>query len=131
MDTIFLLYTDEVKRAMQTEEDRAEAMANHWGIMDDAKAQGKFKGASPLQGAKTAVTVRGAGGGTLTTIDGPFAETKEVLGGYYIIDCNDADEAKYWAGRLALTGCIGAVEIRPLAAIPNRAESLAPVHAHA
>jgi hypothetical protein len=131
MDTMFLLYTDITKRAIQTEDDKTQAMASHWAIMNDAKALGKFKGASPLQDSKTAITVRATAGGGIATTDGPFAETKEALGGYYIIDCEDADDARHWAGRLAHTGCIGAVEIRPLAAIPNRIETPEPVHAHA
>ena len=54
--------------------------------------------------------------------DGPFIETKEALGGYYIIDCRNDEEAQYWAGRLAQTGCASTVEFRPLRAIPGREE---------
>lgn len=131
MDTMFLIYADEARRTSRTPEERAEAILRHWTIMDDAKAQGKLKGVSPLQAVTTAMSVRVAGDGKITTTDGPFAETKEVLGGYYILDCTDIEEAKYWAGRIAQTGCALTVEIRPLAAIPSRAELAVPDYAHA
>ena len=75
-----------------------------------------------MQPPETATTVRVAGGRTLTT-DGPFAETKEQLAGYYIIDCKDLEEAKAWAARIP-TSCFGdegAIEIRPLRGISRNA----------
>ena len=130
MNTMFLLYTEEAKRARLTEEERKQATADHWAILDDATAQGKFKGANPLQPASTAITMR-ADGANVTVTDGPFAETKEVLGGYYIIDCKDAEEAKYWAARLVHVGSITSVEIRPLADVPARVQFAPPTHSHA
>jgi hypothetical protein len=130
MNTMFLLYTDEARRARQTQEDRVKAIADHWAITDETTAQGKFKGASPLQPSSNTLTVR-ADGANVAATDGPFAETKEVLGGYYIIDCQDAEEAKYWATRLAHTGCISSVEVRPLATVPARVESAVPALSHA
>lgn len=129
MDTMFLLYTDETLRASQSEESLAAAMARHFSIMDDAKAQGKFKGAGRLQPSQTAMTVRSANGTDFTTTDGPFAETKEALGGYYLLDCSSAEDVQYWAQRLAQTGCAVSVEVRQLAEIPKPVEHLA--HAHA
>lgn len=66
----------------------------------------------PLLGPETATTVQVRDGRTLTT-DGPFAETKEVLGGYYIVDVADLDAAIEWAARTPLSG-YGSVEVRPL-----------------
>jgi hypothetical protein len=116
MDYMFLLYTDDAKMTGRAPEERERSMAVHYGIISDAKARGVFKGASPLQPAATALTVRPADG-KVTITDGPFAETKEVLGGYYLIDCKDTEEAQYWATRLSGTGCVSAVEFRALASV--------------
>jgi len=77
--------------------------------------------ADPLQPTATATTVRTENGRPLV-LDGPFAETKEQLAGYYTLDCKDLDEAIEWAAKIP-TGCKGGegcIEIRPLAAIPPR-----------
>jgi hypothetical protein len=66
-----------------------------------------------LQPAATATTVRVEGGNTLTT-DGPFAETKEVLGGFYLIEAGDLDEALEIAARVPAARMGGCVEVRPL-----------------
>ena len=66
----------------------------------------------PLEGAETATTVRVRGGERLTT-DGPFAETKEILGGYYLIDVDDLDQALAWAGKMPNI-TYGTVEVRPV-----------------
>ena len=63
-----------------------------------------------------ATTVRGKGGQTITS-DGPFAETKEQLGGYYLIDVKDLDEALEWAAKMPNIPSGGAVEVRPIAVI--------------
>ena len=76
-----------------------------------AEAGIAFSGAG-LKGVQTATTVRTDAGGVQTLHDGPFAETKEQLGGFYIIDVPDLDAAIAWARRLPL-GRDGAVEIRP------------------
>ena len=67
----------------------------------------------------TATTVRVNGGKPLVT-DGPFAETKEQLAGYYILDCEDLDEAIAWAARIptACKGGEGCIEIRPIMGLP-------------
>jgi hypothetical protein len=121
MDYMFLLYSDERRMANFSLEETGKAISHHWGIMDEASAKGVFRGASPLSPSATAVTVRTQPGGPIVT-DGPFAETKEALGGYYIINCRDAEEAQYWARRLADSVCGSAVEIRALRAIPSRVE---------
>jgi hypothetical protein len=70
-------------------------------------------GGAQLQPAATATTVRVQGGQTLTT-DGPFAETKEALGGYYLIEADDLDAAIELAARVPAARLGGAVEVRPL-----------------
>jgi hypothetical protein len=73
-------------------------------------------GGAHLQPAETATTVRHSPGQALIT-DGPFADTKEVLGGYYVLDASDLDEALEFAQRIPAVRLGGAVEIRPLVEI--------------
>jgi hypothetical protein len=77
---------------------------------------GVFLAGDPLQGRETATTVRVRDGETLVT-DGPFAETKELLGGYYLIDAPDLDTALEWAGKMPNIH-YGSVEVRPIMEIP-------------
>ena len=73
---------------------------------------GVLRGGAGLKPPATATTVRFAGGRT-TLVDGPFAETKEHLGGYYLIETDTLDQALAWAAKLPVVGD-GAVEVRPL-----------------
>jgi hypothetical protein len=75
-------------------------------------ASGAMVAGDGLQGAETATSVRERGGETLIT-DGPFAETKEMLGGYYVIDVPDLDAALAWAAKIPSVG-VGSVEVRPV-----------------
>jgi hypothetical protein len=83
--------------------------------MAETSRRGILKGADPLQPTSTATTVRTQDGKVLV-IDGPFAETKEQLAGYYILDCQNLDEAIDWASKIptACGGREGCIEIRPL-----------------
>jgi hypothetical protein len=81
---------------------------------------GVMVGGDGLQGLDTAATVRVRGGETVVT-DGPFAETKEMLGGYYLIDVDDLDAALGWAAKIPSVG-FGSVEVRPVMVF-DRAES--------
>ena len=74
-----------------------EAMAPWKAFNTEAAAAGVLRGGSGLQPSTTATTVRG--GGEVVLTDGPFVETKERLGGYYVVDCADLDEAIAWARR--------------------------------
>ena len=74
-----------------------------------------LKGGAQLQPAESATTVRVQDGSTLTT-DGPFAETKEALGGYYLLEADDLDAAIELAARIPAARLGGAVEVRPLVA---------------
>lgn len=76
------------------------------------KASGCHLGGEALQPTSTATTVRKKGGKVITT-DGPFAETKEQLGGFYMVNCKDLDEALKWASEIPSVGR-GPVEVRPL-----------------
>ena len=78
---------------------------------------GVMRGGEALQDAHTATTVRVRDGRTMTT-DGPYAETKEQFGGYYLIEATNLDEAIAWAARIP-GAQLGAVEVRPIFEIPG------------
>src|SRR5436309_9152854 len=99
MRYMFLIYTNEKADAQLTPGQVQAAMEGHRAVMSETSQLGIFRGAEPLQPTSTAKTVRMQDGKVLST-DGPFAETKEQLGGYYILDCTDLDEALYWAARI-------------------------------
>jgi hypothetical protein len=90
-----------------------EAQMQRWGEYSQSLAEsGAMVGGDRLRPADTATTLRVREGETLLT-DGPFAETKEVLGGYFIIDVPDLDTAIKWAGRMPHVS-YGSVEVRPI-----------------
>jgi hypothetical protein len=77
-------------------------------------ASGAHRGGEALQSADTATTVRsGSSNGDVVNTDGPFAETKEILGGFYLIDVDNLDEALSWASRMPNIA-YGSVEVRPV-----------------
>jgi hypothetical protein len=92
-----------------TEEDRSAVSREYWALRDDPRI---VDGAG-LKPIVTATTVRVQGGETLVT-DGPFANTKEVFGGYYVVDTDDLDAAIAVAARIPAARMGGSVEIRPL-----------------
>ena len=85
-------------------------------LSQDVKDKGIMLGADPLEPVSMASTVRVRNGKT-EIIDGPFAETKETLGGYYLLDCTDLDEAIEYAARIP-TAKYGSIEIRPIMPTP-------------
>jgi hypothetical protein len=93
--------------------------APHWDLMEEAGRQGVYVAAEPLAPASIATTVRMSGAKALIT-DGPFAETKEQLAGYYVLDCANLDVAIEWAAKIA-GACRNAqgVEIRPMPGLPR------------
>jgi len=116
MEYALLIYGNEADAAKMTE---AEGHAVFQGYMEFTKwieGSGKMKGGRPLEKIGSATTVRVRNGKTTTT-DGPFAETKEQLGGFYLVEAKDLDEAIAIAARIpgAKHGCI---EVRPVMNIP-------------
>jgi hypothetical protein len=95
-----------------SEEDRAKCIADSTKLCHELASQGRFYGASPLHPVATATCVRIRGGNRLLT-DGPFAETTEQLGGYFLIDAPDLDDAIAIASRIPMAGK-GTIEIRPV-----------------
>jgi hypothetical protein len=118
MDYMFLIYSDKQYKTAMTEAERQDRTERAKAVWDEAVAKGIFKGASPLQPPETAFTARSENGKVVLT-DGPFAETKEFLAGYWILDCANQEEAKAWALRLCDSGCSNTVEFRPLASLPE------------
>ncbi|MDP2290079.1 MAG: YciI family protein [Actinomycetota bacterium] len=94
----------------------AGIMAEYTDFGEAAGAAGVIGGGEALQATTTATTVHvlgGAKGGEVVTTDGPFAETKEVLGGFYLLDCANLDEALHWAAQIP-GAWHGRVEVRPV-----------------
>jgi hypothetical protein len=111
MKYMLLIYNDPAARANMTEADYTAEMQAHYSYGDALKAAGAAVSSEALHPAEAATTVRVRDGQRLIT-DGPFAETREQLGGYYLIDVKDLDEAIEWAAKLPAMG--GSVEIRPV-----------------
>ena len=120
MRYMFLVYTNERTREAMSPEERETVMGGHRAVMDETSRRGIFCGADPVEPTATATTVRVQGGKVLIT-DGPFAETKEQLAGYYILDRQDLDEALEWAARIpsACGGGSGCIEVRPIRKLPS------------
>ena len=97
----------------RTAAEQEELHKAYWEYTQELLAAGKMLAGDALESVTTATTVRVREGETLTT-DGPFAETKETLGGYYIIDCADLDEALKWAAKIP-SAKLGSIEVRPVA----------------
>lgn len=122
MRYMMLIYSKERPDGLDREA-AAQIYSGHMAVMNEAGRKGVLVGAEPLAPTSTATTVRVDNGKPMIT-DGPFAETKEQLAGYYIMDCRDLDEAIEWAAKIP-TGCKGSegcIEIRPLPGIPARPE---------
>ncbi len=112
MRYILLINTDEAVEAARTDEEN-QAVYGAYGIFtNELRESGKFLGGEALQPTATATTVRVREGKTLTT-DGPYAETKEQLGGYYLVEAADLDEAIAWAAKIP-GAKEGAIEVRPI-----------------
>jgi hypothetical protein len=101
-----------------SEEEREHCYAESGRLINELHAQGKFLAAAPLHPVSTATSVRVRNGKRLVT-DGPFAETHEHLGGYYLIDAQHLDEAIDIAGRIPGARW-GTVEVRPVIELPGR-----------
>ena len=107
-----LIYASEQEWAAQSEEQTQAVNQEYMAFTKDIIDRGLMKGGEALQGTATATTVRVRDGETVTT-DGPFAETKEQLGGFYVVEAKDLDEAIEIAARIPdVRG--GSIEVRPV-----------------
>jgi hypothetical protein len=112
MQYALLIYSDEKEWEGAPEAARSELIGKHVQLYKELQASGKMVSGQPLRSTTTATTVHVRDGKTLIT-DGPFAETKEQLGGFYLIEAEDLDEALRWASHVPHIGD-GCVEVRPV-----------------
>lgn len=112
MQYLLLIYHNEPQRVAWTPDEQAAIYTEYRTLRQDLQNQGKFLGGNELKPTTTATTVRVRDGKQSVT-DGPFAETKEQLGGYFLIEANDLDEAIAIAARIP-TARNGSIEVRPV-----------------
>ena len=112
MKYLLTLYMDETRRANATPEELVEGMKRWDAYTTEAKDAGAFLGGEGLEPTATATTLELRPDGDTLVTDGPYAETKEQLGGFYLLECADLDEAIAWARKIPMPG--GKVEVRPV-----------------
>ena len=112
MQYLLLIYENEKNFAEMSESAKGELFAGYGAFTEELKAAGAMVGGNALETVDTATTVQVRNGETSKT-DGPFAETKEQLGGYYLIDVENLDEATKWAAKIP-TAKMGSIEVRPV-----------------
>lgn len=123
MKYLCLIYDDEQLWERMPKAERDGIMGDYHAFGRDVDASGHMRGGAQLQPTSTATTLR-VRDGVLGTIDGPYAETKEQLGGYYLIEARDLNEAIQVASRIP-SARIGAVEVRPIVEMGAPAPALA------
>ena len=112
MQYILLIYSSEAEYKRQNEASGNAMMREYMEFTQDIRASGQLVAGERLESVANATTVRVKDGKTLKT-DGPFAETREQLGGFYIVNAKDLDEAVALAARIP-GARVGAVEVRPI-----------------
>jgi hypothetical protein len=112
MQYLLLIHDDEAQWGSFSEEVRNAYMQEYFAYTNELRESGALVTASQLQPSATATTLEVRDGEVLTT-DGPFAETKEQLGGFYLIDVDSEEEAVAWAAKIP-SARSGKIEIRPL-----------------
>jgi hypothetical protein len=112
MKYLCLIYDEERSLAAMSQAEMGKIMGEYNAFTKDIKATGQWLAGHALKAVATATTVR-VRGGKLATTDGPFAETKEQLGGFYLIEARDLNEAIQIAARIP-SARIGCVEVRPI-----------------
>ena len=112
MKYLCLIYDEEKKLAAMSQGESDAFMGEYFTFTDGIRKSGHYLGGEALQSVQTATTVRSRNG-KLSTTDGPFAETKEQLGGFYLIDAKDLNEAIQVAGKIP-SARLGCVEVRPV-----------------
>lgn len=113
MNYILLIYADEAEYAQWTEADWQACYAAHETYGKALEEAGVLRGGAELKPVRTARTVKFAGGKAGEPIDGPYAEARETLGGYYLIETDSLDSALAWAARMPCMQS-GGVEVREL-----------------
>ena len=114
MQYMLLIYVDETQALKLSEAERAALFREYGQFTESIRQSGNLLAGAPLRPTATATTVRVREGKRLVT-DGPFAETREQLGGYYLVEAKDLDEAIAMAGRIPGARW-GSIEVRPVLA---------------
>ncbi len=112
MQYLCLIYEAESTMPSRPQEEQEAIMGEYFAFTDKVREDGKLVTGEALMPTETAITVRVRDGNTVTT-NGPFAETKEQLGGYYLLECEDLDEAISLAAKIPSAGW-GSIEVRPV-----------------
>jgi hypothetical protein len=112
MRYLCLIYDEEKKMAAMSKGEQDAFMGEYFAFTEDIKKSGHYIGGEALQPVGSATTVR-LRSGKMSTTDGPFAETKEQLGGYYLINAKDLNDALQVASRIP-SAKTGTVEVRPI-----------------
>jgi len=112
MKYLCLIYDEEKKFATMAKAEMDTLMGDYFAFTKDIRQSGHYLGGNDLEPTRSATTVR-VRNGRMSTTDGPFAETKEQLGGYYLIEAKDLNEAIQIASRIP-SAKLGAIEVRPI-----------------
>ena len=112
MRYLMLICSDENQVGAMSEAEGSAILAEYGKFMEEMQKRGVLLGGERLQSIATATTVRVRNGSVLTS-DGPFAETKEQLGGYFMVDCKDLDDAIEIAAKIP-GARVGTIEVRPI-----------------
>jgi hypothetical protein len=113
MKYLCLIYSDETQWQKMPKAEADKMYGEYFAFTDGIKKSGHYIGGNPLQPTHTATTVR-MRNGKISTTDGPFAETKEQLGGYYLVEAKDLNDAIQVASRIP-GARFGSIEVRPIA----------------
>lgn len=112
MQYLLMIYCDESADAQKSPEAQEREMAAYFAFTKEAEDAGVKRAGEALHPSSTATTVR-VRNGKINSTDGPFAETKEQLAGYYVVECQNLDEAMQWAAKIPHAAETG-IEIRPI-----------------
>ena len=113
MKYLCLIYDDETRWDRMSKEEATAAYGKYYTFTEGIRASGQYVNGNPLKPTSTATTVR-VRNGSVGTTDGPYAETKEQLGGYYLVEARDLNEAIQLAARIP-GAQFGSIEVRPVA----------------
>jgi hypothetical protein len=116
MKYLLLIYENEQSWQNIAEAEKQKIFGEYWKLTQDLKTSGKYLGGNALKPTSTATTLRFRNGKPVVT-DGPFAETKEQLAGYYLIEASDLDDALKVAERIP-GAYLGSIEVRPILPTP-------------
>lgn len=112
MEYMALIYLDEAAAEALPPDERDAVTARYYALADEARTAGVLRGGAGLSPTRDATTVRVRDAQTFV-VDGPYAETREVLGGYFVFECDSVEEALDWAARIPAAERV-AVEVRPV-----------------